>query len=129
MASSSIWLKKPSPRYNPNKIPEAPQLEQALQEADGSCPSEILAISQGASRVEARDAYHKLVKQYHPDQFSNIALPPEVAEYLLATVLRLNAAYKEFLDETERQEKRKKAQALKQKQQEQRPSRMTYFGE
>lgn len=112
-----------------NKIPDAPQLEQALYEADHAAAHDILNIKKEASRPEARDAYHALVKQYHPDQFSNMNLPSEVQDYFEAVILRLNAAYKEFLDEAERLEKRRRAEALRAQQQKSAANGISYFGQ
>lgn len=52
-------------------------------------PYEVLGISPGASQEEIKSAYRKLVKQYHPDQFSDNPLQ-NLAQEKLAEI---NEAY------------------------------------
>mgnify|MGYP000959255037 CR=1 FL=1 len=56
-------------------------------------PHTILGLAPGASWDEVRQAYVQMTKLYHPDRYANAILPPEVKDYLDATVRRLNAAY------------------------------------
>ncbi|MBD7912416.1 MULTISPECIES: J domain-containing protein [Clostridium] len=53
-------------------------------------PYEVLGIKPGASQEEIKSAYRKLVKQYHPDQFTDNPLQ-ELAQEKLAEV---NEAYR-----------------------------------
>ncbi len=82
------------------------QLDKSSQDGEQETPYTILKVEKGVSREAARDAYHHMIKKYHPDQFGNIALPNEVLAYFEAVILRLNAAYNELLDDFDQLEKR-----------------------
>ena len=110
-----------------NKIPDAQQLDQTQKHYDHASPYEILNLKQGVDRKTARDAYHKMIKQYHPDQFLNTPLPAEVQTYFEAVVLRLNAAYNDLLDELEQLEKLKQLKAQQQEQQKNRHQQHQLF--
>jgi len=112
-----------------NQIPQARQLDEKRTKTDHAKPHEILDIAQTAGRAVARKAYHMKIRQYHPDQFRNIALPTEVQAYLEAIVLRLNAAYKDFLDEIVHREKLRQMQALHEQQQKKASGGISYFGQ
>ena len=71
-------------------ITKAPTLKSADIAAD---PFTILGINKTATAAEARAAYLKLTKQYHPDQFTTVRLPDEVVQYLSAMFNRSNNAY------------------------------------
>lgn len=74
-------------------VPATGQLKACLREIDGFQPGEVLGIAPGATLDEARHAYHRLAKSYHPDRFASAGLPEEVLEYLAAVARRLNVAY------------------------------------
>ena len=44
-------------------------------------------------REQAREAYLKLAKLYHPDRYAAADLPREVRDYLAVMVRRINAAH------------------------------------
>jgi hypothetical protein len=92
-----------------NDMPKARQLEASLSRIQEVNPYKILKVEQGVSRTALKEAYHRLVKHYHPDQFANTPLPKEVRAYLDAVILRLNAAYEQIEDDIERIEKAKEA--------------------
>jgi hypothetical protein len=73
-------------------LPRNDQLTRQMRQIEGFDPHAILQVPRDADRDAIRSAYHRLVKMYHPDRFTGIELPPEVAEYLSAIVRRLNAA-------------------------------------
>jgi hypothetical protein len=56
-------------------------------------PYIILNVSMNASDEEVRDAYHKLVRTYHPDKFANLGLPSDMVEYGESILKKINAAY------------------------------------
>jgi hypothetical protein len=60
---------------------------------------ELLGIQQGCSLDEARTAFHAKVKLYHPDKFSGIELPPEVASYMSEMFRQVNTAFTELRSE------------------------------
>lgn len=52
-------------------------------------PYEVLGLKQGASQDEIKSAYRKLIKQYHPDQYTNNPLKDLADEKMR----EINAAY------------------------------------
>ncbi len=94
-----------------NEKPSAHQLDISLKNLEEINPYLILKVKPGASKADLRNAYHELVKHYHPDQFANVKLPREVKSYLDAVIARLNAAYQELIDEIDRLERLKVTQA------------------
>ena len=77
----------------PRQIPRADQLARAQNKSELFHPWTVLGIPETSTKEEMRDAYHRLVKQYHPDKFATADLPKEVKEYLNAMSRRINAAY------------------------------------
>lgn len=75
------------------QIPRSDQLARGAKHFEGLDPASMLKVPASADRETVRDAYHRLVKQYHPDRFSGVELPPEVLEYLASVTRRLNVAY------------------------------------
>ena len=97
-----------------SKRSDTQQLDQSSQDCQQETPYTILNVEKGVSREAARDAYHHMIKKYHPDQFGNIALPNEVLAYFETVILRLNAAYNELLDEFDQLEKRQQTEGARQ---------------
>ncbi len=56
-------------------------------------PHSILGVAAGASTDEIRVAYHRLVREHHPDLLIAQGLPPEIMERATARVARINAAH------------------------------------
>ena len=77
----------------PRQIPRADQLARAQSKSELFNPWTVLGIAETASKDEVREAYHRLVKQYHPDKFANQDMPREVKEYLDSMSRRINTAY------------------------------------
>jgi DnaJ domain len=77
----------------PRAVPKADQLARAQTKNDQFNPWTILGIADGSGKDEVREAYHRLVKQYHPDRFAGMELPIEVKDYLNSMARRVNAAY------------------------------------
>jgi curved DNA-binding protein CbpA len=56
-------------------------------------PHGVLGLKPGATHEEAREAYVRLAKTYHPDRYAAIELPREVRDYLAVMARRVNAAH------------------------------------
>ncbi|MEZ5790396.1 MAG: J domain-containing protein [Nitratireductor sp.] len=61
----------------------------------------ILGLERGCSFDAAKEAYHRLAKQYHPDSYSGLALPAEVERYLTDMFRQINTAFTEVRSETQ----------------------------
>lgn len=70
-----------------------PQLGQRLRDLDGFDPYQVLGVEKGTAWEEIRISYFNLAKTYHPDRFSTVEMPGEVAQYLEGMSRRINAAY------------------------------------
>lgn len=77
----------------PVNVPGNSQLSRRVNEVDTFDPYAVLGLRAGASFDEVKTAYHRLAKIYHPDRYSMAELPPEVREYLSASVRRVTAAF------------------------------------
>jgi len=97
LAKQSIHVIKPS------QIPRADHLTRGQGRADAFNPWVVLGVAETASKDEIREAYHRQVKQYHPDRFANLALPPEVKDYINAMSRRVNSAYAALNASTKRE--------------------------
>lgn len=60
-------------------------------------PHDILGVIPGASAEEIRAAYHRLVRENHPDLMLGRGLPPECVALATARVARINAAHDRLL--------------------------------
>lgn len=58
--------------------------------------TQILGVGHNATAEEAKDAYHKLAKQYHPDKFA-LDTPLEIKQYASEMLSRINVAYDQFI--------------------------------
>jgi len=56
-------------------------------------PHTILGVGPGAGPGEIRAAYHRLVRETHPDLLLGRGLPPELIALANARIARINAAY------------------------------------
>lgn len=63
------------------------------QGSDNFDPFEVLGLTREASLGEVRRAYLELTKKYHPDQYSQVTLPDDVAQYMNAVFSQANTAY------------------------------------
>ncbi|MGE0765329.1 MAG: DnaJ family molecular chaperone [Hyphomicrobiaceae bacterium] len=68
-------------------------LKGRISAMDGFDPHTILGLRIGAGLDEAKAAWHRLAKAYHPDRYATAELPEEVTVYLAAMARRINAAY------------------------------------
>lgn len=59
-------------------------------------PYEALGVARGASQADIKQAYHQMVRRYHPDRFSTFDLPKEMTEYAAAMLVRINLAYEQI---------------------------------
>ncbi len=74
-------------------VPGNGQISRRANEIDTFDPYAELGVRAGASFDEVKSAYHRKAMIYHPDRYATAELPPEVREYLAATVRRINAAF------------------------------------
>ena len=77
----------------PLGVPKGINLKARLSASEPLNPYAILGLQPGASYEQVRKAYFALVKAYHPDRYATAELPPEVLEYMLTMVRRINAAH------------------------------------
>lgn len=77
----------------PTNVPARPDLWAGSAESGSFDPLAVLGLKAGATREEARDAYVRMAKIYHPDRYAAVELPLEVRDYLAAMVRRVNAAH------------------------------------
>ncbi len=68
-------------------------LHAGVPAAEDDDPHHILGIARGASLAEIRTAYHRLVRENHPDTLVAQGLPPECVALATARVARINAAH------------------------------------
>ncbi|MGD9670410.1 MAG: J domain-containing protein [Hyphomicrobiaceae bacterium] len=74
------------------KAKKPPKLEPSkAMESDN--PYVVLGVPTDANHDVIRSAYAHLAKQYHPDQFNAVRLPPEVAGYMTRMFERISTAY------------------------------------
>ncbi len=70
-----------------------PQLN--VRNGNVSC-FDLLGLENNCTFDQARDAYHRLVKLYHPDLYATAKLPPEVIRYATEMFSQISAAYAEI---------------------------------
>jgi hypothetical protein len=75
------------------QAPRPESLKGRIAAADSFDPHTILGIPVAATYEDAKAAWHRLSKAYHPDRYANAELPPEVVDYLGAMARRVNAAW------------------------------------
>jgi DnaJ like chaperone protein len=56
-------------------------------------PYAVLGVLPGCSADAIREAYHRLVRESHPDLVIAQGLPPECVALATARIARINAAY------------------------------------
>lgn len=54
---------------------------------------EMLGLTRGVSLDDAREAFHRLAKLYHPDRISGMDLPGEVVRYMNEMSRQINLAF------------------------------------
>jgi DnaJ like chaperone protein len=59
-------------------------------------PHAVLGVLPGASVSAVREAYHRLVRESHPDLVIAQGLPPECVALATARIARINAAYEQI---------------------------------
>src|SRR5580700_10231778 len=62
-------------------------------------PHAILGVAASASPEEIRVAYHRLVREHHPDTLVSQGLPPEILARATARIARINAAHDRLVKE------------------------------
>jgi hypothetical protein len=80
------------------EVPRASQmnLQRRATDRERFDPHQVLGVVQGADADTIRQAYHAMVKTYHPDRFTGIDLPKEMKDYAAAMVVRINLAYEQI---------------------------------
>ena len=80
------------------EVPKANQmnLQRRATDRERFDPYKVLGVDQGADGEAIRQAYHAMVKTYHPDRFTGIDLPREMKDYAAAMVVRINLAYEQI---------------------------------
>lgn len=80
------------------EVPKASHmnLQRRATDRDHFDPYEVLGVKPGADMDVVRQAYHALIKTYHPDRFTAIDLPREMKDYAAAMVVRINLAYEQL---------------------------------
>ena len=66
----------------PTNVPAKPDLWAGSAEPSNFDPFAVLGLKAGATREEAREAYVRMAKIYHPDLYMAVELPREVRDYL-----------------------------------------------
>jgi hypothetical protein len=74
----------------------ADQIEKREKQLEKSDAWGALGLPRNADREAVRKAYISLAHLYHPDRYSGVDLPKEVAEYMNAMARRINGAYAEL---------------------------------
>ena len=82
MPRSSVSIRRPSIEFRP-----------ATTRRDATNPYDILGLAPGASAAEAKAAYHKLVREYHPDKLMAQGMPQEFIDVANAKLATINEAY------------------------------------
>ncbi len=59
----------------------------------------VLSISEGATLAEAKRAYHKLVREHHPDKLISEGMPEEFIRQANEKLALINTAYEQFRTE------------------------------
>lgn len=79
-------------------VPKANQLNMQRRNSDRSQfdPFQILKIEKGADGPSVKQAYHAMVRLYHPDRYANMELPEEMKSYAAAMLVRVNLAYEQL---------------------------------
>lgn len=75
------------------KVAQTRPLRTEDDDIGGFNPHKVLGLDKNASAGDARKAYHRLSKSYHPDRYASADLPSEVNDYLASVSRRINQAY------------------------------------
>jgi DnaJ-domain-containing protein 1 len=80
------------------EVPKAGQMNMQRRTIDREQfdPYKILGVASDAEQDAIRQAYHAMVKAYHPDRFSALDLPKEMKDYAAAMLVRINLAYEQI---------------------------------
>jgi hypothetical protein len=79
------------------EVPRANHMNLQRRAADngGFDPYRVLGVANGAGADAIRQAYHVMIKSYHPDRFVALDLPKEMKDYAAAMLVRINLAYEQ----------------------------------
>ncbi len=94
-------------QIRPVEVPEARELAHAARQMERFDPFAILGVTREADAASVREAYHDMVKLYHPDRYAGMELPREVLNYMASVSKRINAAFtavSQYVAQRERQQ-------------------------
>ena len=79
-------------------VPKINQLKLQRRDSDRSNfdPYSALGVERSANSEAIKQAYHVMVRKYHPDRFVALDLPKEMTEYAAAMLVRINLAYEQL---------------------------------
>lgn len=77
----------------PSEIPKVKKLDAGADSDEDFDPHRILKVAPQSDAQTVRNAYVARAKMYHPDRFSNVELPPEMAKYAENMARLVNAAF------------------------------------
>lgn len=79
-------------------VPKANQLNMQRRNSDRSQfdPRQILKVDGSADGAAVKQAYHAMVRLYHPDRYANMEIPEEIKTYAAAMLVRINLAYEQL---------------------------------
>ncbi len=79
--------------------PSAEALLSKLKQFASGNPYRVLGIAPDADRAAVSEAYHALVREYHPDRLSGMDLPAEMVEHGQKILTLLNQAHERIMAE------------------------------
>ncbi len=79
------------------------EMRQLLVTYDNIGLHEVLGVTTEASEADLKDAYHELIRRYHPDRLSSAATP-EIRKLSEAVFSRINLAFGTLTDPERREE-------------------------
>ena len=80
------------------EVPRANQINLQRRNSDNTPfdPYAVLGVAKGSDPAAIRQAYHAMVKKYHPDRFLNVEMPKEMSDYAAAMLVRINLAFEQI---------------------------------
>lgn len=99
IAVSALWPSKAQQKASQaGQADGEPQAGQTKQQSQNETWYEVLQVSPSATQDQVKEAYKRLMSQYHPDKVA--ALGAELQRVATEMSKKINAAYKEGLERT-----------------------------